>query len=183
VVVGFLVGLLVLAGYLIWERRYMAGFSKRIMGQRLLAAVALPMGLTAVYLLIRLIIGEPDTSVDWAAFIPVAELESLEGMVTAVASLLGAGVGLVLERSRVRFLVAGPVWQRAARYLLGIIVTVAIWGGLGQLFPDEPLWLALPLRLLRYTLLTLWVTYYAPWTFVKLRLAQAKPDPGIDLTM
>jgi hypothetical protein len=183
VVVGFLVGLLVLAGYLIWERRYMAGFSKRIMGQRLLAAVALPMGLTAVYLLIRLIIGEPDTSVDWAAFIPVAELESLEGMVTAVASLLGAGVGLVLERSRVRFLVAGPVWQRAARYLLGIIVTVAIWAGLGQLFPDEPLWLALPLRLLRYTLLTLWVTYYAPWTFVKLRLAQAKPDPGIDLTM
>ena len=183
VIVGFLVGLLVLAGYLVWERRYMAGFSKRIMGQRLLTVVAIPVGLTAVYLIVRLLIGEPNTNVEWAAFIPVAELESLEGMVTAVASLLGAGVGLVLERSRIRFLVAGPIWQRAARYLLGIVVAGAIWAGLGQLFPNEPLWLALPLRLLRYTLLTLWVTYYAPWLFVKLKLAQARPDPGINLSL
>ena len=104
-------------------------------------------------------------------------------MVTAVASLLGAGIGLVLEPSRVRFLVAGPIWQRAVRYLLGMAVAVAIWAGLGQVFPDDPLWLALPLRLLRYALLTLWVTYYAPWVFVKIRLAKATPDPGINLSL
>jgi len=182
-IVGFLLGLLILVGYLIWQRRYMAEFSKRIMGQRLLAAVMVPVGLTAVYLIIRLIIGAPNTNVEWASFIPAAELDSLEGMVTTIASLLGAGIGLVLERSRVRFLVAGPIWQRAVRYLLGIIVAGAIWAGLGQVFPDDPLWLALPLRLLRYMLLTLWVTYFAPWTFVKLRLAQAEPDPGINITM
>jgi hypothetical protein len=54
---------------------------------------------------------------------------------------------------------------------------------LGQLFPDDPLWLALPLRLLRYALLTLWVTYYAPWVFVKIKIAQAKPDRGIEMTL
>ena len=183
VAVGFLLGLLVLGGYYFWERRYMTGFSKRILGQRLLTAVAVPVGLTAVYLIIRLIIGEPNTNVAWASYIPVAELESLEGMVTAVATVLGAGIGLVLERTRVRFLVDGPIWQRAVRYLLGIVVAGVIWAGLGQVFPDEPLWLALPLRLLRYTLLTLWVTYYAPWVFVKLKLAQAKPDPGIEMTL
>ena len=182
-VVGFLLGLLVLAGYYIWQRRYMAGFSKRIMGQRLLMAIMVPLGLTAVYLIIRLIIGEPNTNVEWASFIPVAERESVEGVVTAVASLLGAGIGLVLERSRVRFLVAGPIWQRALRYVLGIVVAGVIWAGLGQIFPDDPLWLALPLRLLRYSLLTLWVTYYAPWAFVKLRLAQAEPNPGINLSL
>lgn len=183
VVAGFLLGLLVLIGYLIWQRRYMAKFEKRIMGQRLLTAVAIPVALTAVYLIIRLIIGEPNTNVAWASYIPVAELESLEGMVTAVATVLGAGIGLVLERSRIRFLVDGPIWQRAARYLVGIAVAGAIWAGLGQLFPDDPLWLALPLRLLRYALLTLWVTYYAPWLFVKIKLAQAKPDPGIEMTL
>ena len=88
VVAGFLLGLLVLAGYLIWERRYMTSFGKRILGQRLLTVVAIPLGLTAVYLIIRLIIGEPDTNVAWAAFIPVAELEGVGGMGTAVASLL-----------------------------------------------------------------------------------------------
>lgn len=183
VVAGILVGLLVLAGYLVWQRRYMARFEKRILGQRLLVAVLVPVLFTAVYLIIRLIIGQPDTTVEWAAFIPEVELESVEGFVTAVASLLGAGIGLVLERTRIRFLINGPVWQRAVRYLLGMAVAVAIWAGLGQLFPDEPLWLALPLRLLRYTLLTLWVTYYAPWLFVKIKLAQAEPDPGINLSL
>ncbi|MCA9945785.1 MAG: phosphatase PAP2 family protein [Anaerolineales bacterium] len=183
VIVGILVGLVVLAGYAIWQRRYSARFEKRILGQRLLVAVLVPVLFTAVYLIIRLIIGDPDNSVEWAAFIPEVELESVEGVVTAVASLLGAGIGLVLEPSRVRFLVAGPIWQRAMRYLLGMAVAVAIWAGLGQVFPDDPLWLALPLRLLRYALLTLWVTYYAPWVFVKIKLAQAKPDPGIEMTL
>ena len=183
VIAGILLGLLVLAGYLVWQRRYMVGFEKRILGQRLLTVLLIPLAFTAVYLIIRLIIGQPDTTVEWAAFIPEVELESVEGFVTAVASLLGAGIGLVLERTRIRFLVAGPIWQRAVRYVLGLVVAEVIWAGLGQLFPDEPLWLALPLRLLRYTLLTLWVTYYAPWLFVKLKLAQAKPDTGIDLTM
>ncbi|MCP4417711.1 MAG: phosphatase PAP2 family protein [Chloroflexi bacterium] len=183
VLAGFLIGGLVLVGYLVWKQRYMAGFGKRILGQRLLTVVLVPIGFTAVYLIVRLIIGEPDNNVEWATFIPVAELESVESFVTAVASLLGAGIGLVLESSRVRFLVDGPLWQRAVRYLLGLVVAVAIWAGLGQVFPDDPLWLALPLRLLRYTLLTLWVIYYAPWLFVKLNLAQAKPDPGINLSL
>ena len=74
--------------------------------------------------------------------------------------------------------------QRKGRpFLLGMAVAVAIWAGLGQVFPDDPLWLALPLRLLRYALLTLWVTYYAPWVFVKIRLAKATPDPGINLSL
>ena len=183
VLAGFGISLLVLVGYLVWQRRFMAEFNKRILGQRLLTVIVVPILFTAVYVIIRLIIGEPNSSVSWAAFIPDAELSSVESFTTAVASLLGAGIGLVLEKSRIRFLVAGPIWQRAVRYLLGIIVAVIIWAGLGQLFPDEPLWLALPLRLLRYSLLTLWVTYYAPWTFVKLQLAQAQPEPSIDLSL
>jgi membrane-associated phospholipid phosphatase len=183
VLAGFGIGVLVLVGYLFWQRRYMDSFGKRILGQRLLTVIMVPILFTAVYIIIRMIIGEPDSSVAWASFIPDAELSGVEGFVTAVASLLGAGIGLVLESSRVRFRVDGPLWQRGVRYLLGLIVTVAIWAGLGQLFPDDPLWLALPLRLLRYTLLTLWVTYYAPWLFVKLNLAQAEPNPGINLSL
>ncbi len=183
VAAGFVVGLLVLGGYLIWQRRYQTQFEKRILGQRLLVAILVPVAFTAVYLLIRLIIGEVDNTAAWASRFVEVELESVEGVVTAVSSLLGAGIGLVLERSRIRFLVEGPIWQRAVRYVLGMVVAVAIWAGLGAVFPDDPLWLALPLRLLRYALLTLWVTYYAPWVFVKIKIAQAKPDPGIEMTL
>lgn len=183
VVAGFGIGLLALIGYLVWKRRYMDRFGKRILGQRLLGVIVVPILFTAVYIIVRLLIGEPDSSVAWASYIPEAELSGVESFVTAVASLLGAGIGLVLEPSRVRFMVDGPLWQRIVRYLLGLVVAIIIWAGLGQIFPDDPLWLALPLRLLRYTLLTLWVTYYAPWLFVKLKLAQAKPDPGINLSL
>ncbi len=183
VLIGFGVGLFVLMGYWGWQRRYMDSFGKRILGQRLLTVIMIPILFTAVYIIIRLIIGEPDSNADWVSYIPDAELSGVESFVTAVASLLGAGIGLVLEPSRVRFMVDGPLWQRIARYLLGLVVAIIIWAGLGQIFPDDPLWLALPLRLLRYSLLTLWVTYFAPWLFVKLKLAQAKPEPGINLSL
>jgi hypothetical protein len=146
-------------------------------------AVTAPLIFVATYVLMRLIIGQPDLTVPWAEFISQAEIEGVEGMTTAVGALFGFGVGITLEGSRVRFLAGGPAWKRILRYFLGIAVTVAIWGGLRAVFPSQPLWLAIPLRLLRYILATLWIGYYAPMTFVRLHLADAEPEPGIDLTL
>lgn len=178
---GLGISVFLLVIYFIWERQFAPGFHKRILGQRLLAALLIPLGLTAVYILVRLIIGEPDPNLDWAAFVPEAELAGLESVATAVGALLGAGFGLLLEGSRVRFRVQGPVWQRALRYLFGIVGTVIIWAGLKALFPEDPLWLAIPLRVTRYALTLFWVGHSAPYLFVRLRLAQADPDPGIQM--
>jgi len=183
VIAGFLISVLLLVSYVIWRRRWEETFARRILGQRLLVMMLIPLGLTAVYLLIRFLIGLPDENVSWAVFAAEAELSGPRDMTTAVAALLGTGIGIVLESSRVRFLMAGPIWQRALRYLLGMIVAVAIWLGLGQIFPDDPLWLGLPLRFIRYGLLTLWVTFYAPMTFVRLHLADAEPEPEINLSL
>ncbi len=180
---GLGLAILLLVGYLIWERRFAAGFHKRILGQKLLAGLLVPLILTAVYLIVRLIIGEADTGVAWAAFAPEAELEGLESVATAVGALLGAGIGLLLEGSRVRFRVDGPVWQRALRFLFGMAGAVAVWGGLRAVFPADPLWLAIPLRIIRYGLTLFWIGYTAPYLFVRLRLAQAEPDPGIQMTI
>ncbi|MCP5100754.1 MAG: phosphatase PAP2 family protein [Chloroflexi bacterium] len=181
VAVGFLIGLFVLIGYLIWHSRWSENFSKRILGYRLMIAFLVPIVVAVVYVVILLIIGEPDMSVAWSAFVEEAERESIDAITTAVASVLGAGLGLMFEGSRVRFRVEGDPWKRIARFVIGIVGAVAIWAGLRAVFPSDPLWVAIPLRFLRYTLLTLWVTYYAPWTFVKLGLAQADPEPSIDL--
>ena len=61
--------------------------------------------------------------------------------------------------------------------------TAVIWLGLGAVFPDDPLWLAIPLRILRYFLATLWMSYYAPALFVRLRLAAASPESEIKLEL
>lgn len=181
--VGFTISLLVVIGYWVWRRKWGAGFGKRILGYRLMIATSVPLVFAMLYAIMRFIIGAPDLTVAWAAFIPDAELDGVEGFVTAVSSLFGIGIGLILEKSRVRFRVEGAVWKRIVRYLLGLAGAVLIWGGLKAVFPSDPLWLAIPLRFVRYTLLTLWISYYAPIVFIRLNLADADPDPGIDLSI
>jgi len=183
VIAGFLLGLLILISLFVWQTRWEPKFQKRILGFRLLIMVMIPIVLAAIYMGVLFFIGAPDETVSWAAFIPKAELESIKTMTTAVSTLLGIGIGLTFESSRVRFRVEGEFWKRFFRYVVGMIGAVAIWGGLKTVFPEDPLWLALPLRFVRYTLLTLWVAYYAPWLFVKIGLAEQdlKPEFGVSL--
>jgi membrane-associated phospholipid phosphatase len=183
VIAGFLLGLLLLLGYWIWQRYVAFRLSKRILGQRLLIAIFITLGIALAYVSVLFVIGAPDLTVPWSEHIPEAELSSKTEMATAVGALLGFSIGIVLEGSRVRFRSDGPISKRVARYLLGIVVTVVIWRGLGLLFPDDPLWLAIPLRIFLYTLVALWASYYAPAVFVRLRLADADPPPEINLKL
>lgn len=183
VIGGFILGLLVLGMFLLWRRLYAERFGKHILGRRLLMMVLIPAILAAAYGVMLFIIGPPNLDVPWAAYVPAAELNVHEDTVTGLAGLLGFGLGMILESSRIRFRVDGPVWRRVVRYAVGIIVAVGIWAGLRAVFPDQPEWLALPLRFLRYLLLLLWVTYFAPWVFVRLRLAAADPESEVRIAL
>lgn len=181
VVVGFVLAILVLLGVVAWKRSFAKGFEKRILGQKLMAAITVPVVYAMIFAVVALLIGKPEMNVSWAVHIPLAEIAAWEGAATAVGMLLGAGIGLIFEGSRIRFRANGKIGLRVVRYLVGMGVTLLLWAGLKAIFPETPLWLGMVLRVLRYFLVALWITYYAPWTFVKLKLAEADPDPGIDL--
>lgn len=183
IAVGFILGLLILAGFLLWQTFFFARFNKQILGRRLLLLVLIPTVLAAIYIGLLLLLGPTDTDVPWASYIPAADLNGHEDVVATVAGLLGFGIGILLEGSRVRFRSDGSVSQRVARYVLGIVVAVGIWAGLRALFPAEPMWVALPFRFVRYLILLLWVTYFAPWVFVRLRLATADSEPEVKVTL
>ena len=183
VIGGFLLGLIILLGIYLWRRYFATSFSKRILGQRLLFVIMVTLILVLVYGVVVLLIGDPDLSAPWSEYIPEAEQASKTEMATAIGALFGFSIGIVLESTRVRFRADGPLSKRIARYGLGIVVTVIIWRGLGTIFPESPLWLAIPLLILRYALVTLWASYYAPALFVRLRLAEADPEPGISLKL
>ncbi len=102
----------------------------------------------------------------------VAWETSLEEAVTVAGLALGLWIGLVLEIRYVRFSVAGPLWQRALRYGIGVIGLAAIWLGLKMIFPQEPLALGLVLRIVRYGLAMLWAIALWPWLFVRIGLGQ-----------
>ena len=183
VIAGGLAGLAILLGYYLWRRYQAPQFERLILGRKLLWVVLASLASGLVYAVVLLLLGEPDTAVPWAAFIPEAEEEEVERVVTSIAAILGFGIGIPLEASRVHFKVDGPIWQRALRYLVGMLITAAIWLGLEIVFPKEPVILGLFFRFIRYGLAALWMSYYGPAAFVRLRLAGARAEPDSTLKL
>ncbi len=99
----------------------------------------------------------------------LAEAANLSGMA------LGLWLGLCGEARAVRFVVAGPAWQRILRYVLGVAGLFVVWLGLRLVFPQEPLALGLALRIVRYALTMLWAVLAWPWLFVRLGLGTTRP--------
>lgn len=92
--------------------------------------------------------------------------------ITVTGSLLGLGLGYVLEPHWVRFNSKGIWGQRILRYFLGAVVIFAVWFGLRLLFAGlEP---APLFRFLRYGLVGFWAGLGAPWVFVKMGLAEKR---------
>ena len=183
VVVGILLGFVVLGGYVAWQKYANERFRHRIFGQRLLFAALAPVAVYAVYVLILWLRGAPEPANAVREFALAAESESYEAVLQYFALMFGVGVGFTFEKNRVCFLATGPFWKRIARYLLGMVVILVIWRGgsvLADLVnPSEALWLAYPLRFVRYALLGLWLAYYGPMTFVSLKLADHKIEPEL----
>ena len=183
VVAGVLLGALILVGYALWNRYVADRFNNRILGQRLLIAVMVPLVLAILYAAGLLLLDPPDTPPALDSLVDAAEKQSWVDSATAFGLLTGLSIGFVMEVSRVRFKVDGSFGRRALRYLAGIAVSFVLWQGLGAIFPDEPLALAVPLRFLRYLIVALWVSFYAPWTFVRLGLADARAEPEVSLKL
>ena len=111
-----------------------------------------------------------------AVIVPLALvlLRPVDEAISSMGVLMGTGVGLSLLARVSRFSAAGPVWQRAVRFLVGAIPLLALYLGLKLVFPGEGEPLYAVLRFVRFALLGLWTGLGAPWLFVRLGLASGK---------
>lgn len=66
----------------------------------------------------------------------------------------------------------GTPSQRLLRYFIGTAGILALWYGLGQVFPREPDAISYGLRFFRYTLVGLWVSAGAPLVFQRFGLVR-----------
>jgi membrane-associated phospholipid phosphatase len=106
----------------------------------------------------------------WAAY--ATQAISLQDAATTAGTLFGLLVGLVWITRRGGFQTKGLWWKLTLRYLLGVAGILIIRYGLKFIFPEGENVLAYFLRYLRYTLIGFWVTGGAPWTFIRLKLAE-----------
>jgi membrane-associated phospholipid phosphatase len=93
------------------------------------------------------------------------------GMATGAAWIMSLGGYQVL--SGVQSLLKDPVGKRVIRYVIGLIGVLALYLGLGAIFPRGDGFIFYLLRYIRYVLIGWWVAGGAPWVFVRFKLTGA----------
>ena len=101
-------------------------------------------------------------------------LHSTKDTASPTAVLMGMGVGAALTRKVAPFSADGPLWQRAVRFLVGMVGIGLFYFGLSAVFPSEGEQFYFVLRIVRYALVGLWAGLGAPWLFLRLRLASSE---------
>lgn len=176
VLAGALVGVVLIAVYVAVQPRGGAWLANQGLGVQLgwvivAAAVAL--------LGQMLIVGSHQAGYDLSLYLSGLE-EAKENMITMSGALVGAGVGLVLERRYVRFSASGSLWQRLARAVIGMTGVWMLFFQSELFLPSEPLALFLVMNFVRYAATTFWVTFLWPWIFVRLKWATRREGADRD---
>jgi membrane-associated phospholipid phosphatase len=154
IVVGFILGLLVLAVYVWLEPRLSGWFSK----QGVWPQIGWVAGTSVLLLLIFPLIF-PDNSGTGTLI-----------AVVPVSVWFGVGIGFVLETHYLQFDAGGIWWKRVLRYLLGLVVVFILFLGLDSAFDRmTPEYL---FAFIQFALIGFWVGYGAPWLFVKTALVE-----------
>lgn len=95
--------------------------------------------------------------------------------ISSQVSLAGVFFGLTLGHTilfhKTGLSVKGKWWHLILRYLIGALGIIVIWFGLDQVFPDGESLIPLVFRYFRYFMVGLWITFFAPLIFIRLRLA------------
>ena len=173
VLFGWLIGGIMIYVFLKSEARVGAWWRAQGLGVQILLGFAISAAMVLVGLLVLVsIAGTPDPE-EWAGFSTQARTPT--HYFTLAGGFFGAVSGYALMRKFARFQTAGSVGQRIGRYLLGMAGVLAFYIGLDLTFAivaaDETL-LGYLLRYIRYGTATLWLTFLAPWIFLKLKLAK-----------
>jgi membrane-associated phospholipid phosphatase len=180
VLAGWLVGILLVWGFLRFEGKLTTWFLSQPLGIQFLAALVTSLGMIGLVAVARLSIGDWQMPSDWAenaarAGEGIPNPLDLTGIITNAGAFFGMIAGaIVLRRNGGIAAGKGTAWQMATRYVLGFGGTLILWYGLGMVFPRETDFLSYLLHYLRYTLVGMWFTGLAPLSFIRLGLAEQK---------
>lgn len=95
---------------------------------------------------------------------------SLSGIITSSATLFGLLAGVAWLAPQGGYHVAAQPRQRVLQYVVGILGVGILYLGLKMVFPSGENLVAFIFRYIRYTAVGFWVSGFAPFVFLKLKL-------------
>ena len=99
------------------------------------------------------------------------QIQSSPDIISSVAALTGVGYGLLFFSSFIRGIRPGNWLQRLFSFLVGIIGIGILYLGLKLILPSEGQSFYQLSRFFRYLLLGIWISFGAPWLFIRMGLA------------
>lgn len=180
VILGLLLGaLLVLLFAKTWRKigAWLAGFNWK---QQVALAFFSSLVFVALAILAKNLGGEWQMPTEWAARASLdgktVDPMSIKGALTSAGIWFGMLGGFAWLRAKYGVLKSDQgSWQKLARYGLGLIGVIALYLGLGSLFPKDLGWISDVLRYFRYFLIGLWISAISPLLFVRLKIGQIEP--------
>lgn len=171
IVLGMLIGLMMLGVYG-WLEPPIGGWIGR---QRMAVQIGGVVLLTALMILIHPILITPTKPLWLLEEIPLDDL--LARAMVPVGNFLGIGIGLILEDRYVYFDSKGSWSQRIFRIIIGMLGVALLYFTLSPLL--SVLQTPIVEDLVRFALIGFWITFGAPWLFIRLNLASRtlKTDP------
>lgn len=104
---------------------------------------------------------------------PVINPLSYHYFLSSTGAFFGLAAGWIWISKLGGFSTNNPWIKLVLRYILGLIGVLILYLGLGSLFPDSDTFLSYLIRYIRYALIGFWISGFAPWMFVKLKLASS----------
>ena len=100
------------------------------------------------------------------------QIQSSPDIISSVAALTGIGYGLLLFSSSIGGIRPGNWLQRLISFLVGVIGIGIFYLGLKLILPSEGQSFYQLFRFFRYLLLGMWISFGAPWLFIRMGLAR-----------
>jgi membrane-associated phospholipid phosphatase len=174
---GWAAGALLLVLFAALEKPIERWLLRQRLGVQLATAALFSLGLVAVASAVASATADRVIPTAWIAAAAAAQPgapidpQRVDGAISNAGALLGLGVGAVLLHRMGTFQAGGPIGQRALRFALGLAGVLVLYVGLSALTPHGQDVFSQVFRYLRYAAVGIWVSYLAPWLFVRLKLA------------
>jgi membrane-associated phospholipid phosphatase len=177
VITGWLIGIVTIILFTRWEKAILLWFTSLKFSNQIVFCILFPLLLLLIILFPIIFISPWNPPSIWIVNATrVIALEAFNPLdpayaITEAGTLMGFLVGAVWYHKRFGSLnTSGTTRIFIYRYFVGIFGIFIFWYGLGIVFPRSADIISYGLRFLRYILVGLWLSYFAPYVFIKLKL-------------
>lgn len=176
VLTGWLAGILIILLYLKLEAPVAQWLKQKSLVVQILLSFLFAISFILLGYLARISASNWTLPPEWTTLALAAGAErpdpfNLEGVITIAGVAFGFTAGFAYWRHKFGvYEIKCSALKRLARYAFGLLGIVALYFGLKIIFPEEPLLVGAIFRFIRYALIGLWVTFFAPLFFRFFRL-------------